>query len=77
MGQTMEMLQGEKPEEVKAILDAFHQAGVEAITQGKVSDELQDAAAKPLISFDEFVDRSNALFKKLIADNQAEPGFQQ
>ena len=71
MGQTMEMLQEEKPEEVKAILGAFRQAGVEAITQGKVSDELQDAAAKPLISFEEFVSRSNVLFKELIAGNQA------
>ena len=69
MGQTMEMLQGEKPAEVKAIIDAFYTAGVEAVTRGEVSAELQDAVAAPLISFEEFVRRSNALFKKLIAEN--------
>ena len=69
MGQTMEMLRGDKPEEVKAIFDAFPRAGVEAVTRGRISDELQDAVAAPLISFEEFVARSNALFKQLIAEN--------
>jgi len=69
MGQTMEMLEPEMPDEVKAIRDAFHRAGVEAVSKGTLSDELQDAVAAPLISFDEFVRRSNALFKKLIAEH--------
>ena len=56
-------------DEVKAIRDAFYRAGVEAISKGKISTELQDAAAAPLIPFEEFVRRSNALFKKLIAEN--------
>jgi len=71
MGQTMEMLEPEKPKAVKAIRDAFYKAGVEAVTLGRISDELQDAVAAPLISFEEFVQRSNALFKDLIAQNQA------
>jgi len=71
MGQTMEMLEPEMPDEVKAIRDAFHRAGVEAVSKGTLSDELQDAVAAPLISFDEFVRRSNALFKELIAEHQA------
>ena len=64
------MLEPEKPEVVKAIRDAFYKTGVEAVTLGRISEELQDAVAAPLISFDEFVNRSNALFKKLIAENQ-------
>lgn len=71
MGQTMEMLKEEKPEEVKAIFDAFYQAGVDAVATGRISDELQDAVAARLISFEEFVQRSNAIFKKLIAQKQA------
>ena len=55
---------------MKAIIDAFYKAGVDAVAKGSISDELQDAVAAPLISFDEFVHRSNALFKKLIAENK-------
>lgn len=71
MGQTMEMLREEKPDQVKAIFDAFYKAGIEAVTKGEISDELQAAVAAPLISFEEFVRRSNALFKQLIAGNKA------
>jgi multimeric flavodoxin WrbA len=70
MGQTMEMLESEKPEEVKAIRDAFSKAGKEAVSKGTISTELQDAVAAPLIPFEEFVRRANALFKELIAENQ-------
>jgi hypothetical protein len=65
----MEMLEPEMPNEVKAIRDAFYRAGVAAVSKGTISAELQDAAAAPLISFEEFVRRSNALFKKLIAEH--------
>ena len=71
MGQTMEMLEPEMPDKVKSIRDALHRAGVEAVSKGAISAELQDAVAAPLISFEEFVRRSNALFKELIAENQA------
>ena len=71
MGQTVEMLASEKPEAVKAVREAFYRAGVEAVTKGSISAELQDAVAAPLISFDEFVERSNALFKKMRAENKA------
>ena len=70
MGQIMEMLEPEMPDKVKAIRDAFYKAGVEAVTHGTVSDELQDAVAAPLISFEEFVRRSNKLFKEMIAEHQ-------
>jgi multimeric flavodoxin WrbA len=71
MGQTMEMLEPEMPDEVKAIRDAFRRAGVEAVSKGTISTELQDAVAAPLITFDEFVRRTNALFKEMIAQNKA------
>lgn len=71
MGQTMEMLEPEMPDKVKAIRDAFYRAGVESVSTGKISAELQDAVAAPLISFEDFVRRANAMFKKLIAENQA------
>lgn len=71
MGQTMTMLAPEKPEEVKAIREAFYRAGAEAVSKGSISAELQDAVAAPLISFDEFVERTNQLFKKMLAENKA------
>ena len=74
MGQTMEMLEPEKPDDVSAIREAFYRAGEEAVSKGTISAELQDAVAAPLISFEEFVRRSNALFKELIAGNQKQQG---
>ncbi|MCG6911319.1 MAG: flavodoxin family protein [Deltaproteobacteria bacterium] len=71
MGGAMEMLQPEKPDEVNAVRDAFYRAGVEAVSKGAVSAELQDAVAAPLISFEEFMGRMNARFKKMIAENAA------
>jgi multimeric flavodoxin WrbA len=70
MGQTMEMLASEMPDKVNAIRDAFYKSGVEAVSKGTISTELQDAVAAPLISFEEFVRRSNKLFKELLAENQ-------
>ncbi|MBU4319101.1 MAG: flavodoxin family protein [Proteobacteria bacterium] len=70
MGGTLEMLKEEKPAEVKAIFDAFRQAGVEAATKGMISEDLQTAVAKPLISVGEFVNRANTLFSQLIDENK-------
>jgi multimeric flavodoxin WrbA len=70
MGSTLEMLKDEKPAEVAAIYDAFRQSGVEAVTHGRISDELQSAVAKPLMSISEFVNRANELFHQVIQGNK-------
>ena len=70
MGGTLEMLKDEKPVEVKAIYDAFYQAGIEAATNGTVSEALEDAAAKPLISVGEFAKRANAMFTEMLSEKK-------
>ncbi len=71
VGSTLEMLKDENPEGVKEILDAFFEAGVEAVTKGTISDELQESVSKPLISLKEFVGRANKLFHEMIDQNKA------
>ena len=70
MGGTLDMVKDEKPEAVKAILDAFHQAGVEAVTKGAISKELEDAVSQPLISVGEFAKRANAMFTEMLDQNK-------
>ena len=70
MGSTLEMMKDEKPAEVKAILDAFRRSGVEAVTKGYISEELQSAVAEPLISASEFAKKANDLFHQLITENK-------
>ena len=57
---------------VNTFLEGAASAGAQTemvyVSKGTIPTELQDAAAAPLISFEEFVRRSNALFKKLIAE---------
>ena len=71
VGSTLELLKDENPEGVKGVLDAFYQAGSEAVTKGVISEELQEAVAVPLISLKEFVNRANKLFHDMIADKKA------
>ncbi len=70
VGSTLEMLKDENPEGVKSVLDAFFQAGVEAVTKGTISEELQEAVSVPLIPLKEFVDRANKMFHELIAEKK-------
>ncbi len=71
VGSALEMMQDKNPEGVQAVLDAFHQAGVEAVTKGSISEELQEAVSAPLISMKEFVKRANVKFHELIAENSS------
>ncbi len=50
VGSALDMMKDENPEGVKSVLDAFYQSGVEAVTKGEISDELQEACAMPLIA---------------------------
>ena len=70
MGGTLEMMKDEKPDEVKAIFDAFHQAGVEAVNKGAISKDLEEAVAKPLISVAEFAKRANAMFTEMLSQKK-------
>jgi multimeric flavodoxin WrbA len=74
MGGAMDLLRDEKPEKGEAIMEAFRQAGVEAVTKGVISEELQAAVAAPLMSISEYVDRANRLFRELIAENEGKRG---
>ena len=70
MGGTLEMVKDEKPDEVKAIFDAFRQAGAEAVTKGVISEALETAVAKPLISVGEFAKRANTMFTELLSESK-------
>ena len=71
VGSTLEMLQDENPEGVKGVLDAFYQAGVDAVSKGVISDELQEAVSAPLIPLKEFMERANKMFQTMISKKQA------
>jgi putative NADPH-quinone reductase len=73
MGATLDMVKDEKPEEVAAIFEALRQAGVEAVEIGAISEELQAAVAKPLISAGDFAKRANDLFRQLLGENKKQP----
>jgi multimeric flavodoxin WrbA len=70
VGSALDMMKDENPEGVKSVLDAFYQSGVEAVTKGEISDELQEACAMPLIAIEEFVDRANKMFNEMIAQKK-------
>ncbi len=71
VGSTLEMLQDENPEGVQGVMDAFYQAGVEAVTKGSISSELEDAVSAPLIPLSEFMERANQKFQEMIAQKKA------
>ncbi|MFH2130269.1 MAG: flavodoxin family protein, partial [bacterium] len=71
VGSSLEMLKDENPAGVKNVLDAFFQAGVEAVTTGVISDKLQEAVSAPLITLEEFVARANQMFQTMIAQKKS------
>lgn len=66
VGSTLEMLQDENPDGVQGVLDAFYQSGVDAVSKGVISKELQEAVSVPLIPLKEFMERANKMFLEMI-----------
>ncbi|MHA1730153.1 MAG: flavodoxin family protein [Promethearchaeota archaeon] len=70
MGGAMDLIKDEQPEKVKKIKDSFRQAGIEAVSKGIISQELQDAVSESLMSVKEYVSRLNNLFRGIIKENK-------
>ncbi len=64
------LLQSEEPKDqeiIAAYKRLLQKAGSEIVLIGKISEETQKKLESPLIPFDEYRQRHNALFKKLLA----------
>ena len=65
--ETMELM---APETVQPVYDAFSQAGYDAVKTGVISEEIKEAAARPLMKNDEFMAFANAYFQGEIEKNK-------
>ncbi|MBW2091967.1 MAG: hypothetical protein JRI34_07585, partial [Deltaproteobacteria bacterium] len=64
---------GEKmmPEAVQAVYDAAKEAGRQVVTQGMISDDVQEAVSRQLLPLETFLKAANTYFKQLIDQNAA------
>jgi multimeric flavodoxin WrbA len=70
MGPVLQL--GERdPGKTQPVLEAFRQAGYEAVTKNEISEEIRKRAASPIISMDEFMEMVNSFAKEEIEKNKA------
>ena len=69
MGPALQMLAGLEPERAAPILEAFRRGGYEAVADNVIRPELQEVAAQPIMSLEEFMGMVNQFAKAEIDKN--------
>jgi len=69
MGPALQMLVGLEPERAAPILEAFRRGGYEAVADNVIRPEVQEAAAQPIMSPEEFMGMVNRFAKTEIDKN--------
>ncbi len=77
MGPVLQLLGERDSEKTRPVLEAFRQAGYEAVSKNEISEELRKRAASPIISMDEFIEMVNSFAKDEIERNRARQEFQE
>jgi multimeric flavodoxin WrbA len=70
MGPVLETMELMAPDVVKPVYEAFRKAGYMAVTEGKITQDLQKAASQPIMKDEEFLEFANAFFRSEIEKNR-------
>lgn len=71
MGPVLQLLGERDPEKTQPVLEAFRQAGYEAVSKNEISEEIRKRASGQIVSMDEFIDMVNAFAKETIEMNKS------
>ncbi len=63
MGPVLEYLEILEVDKMKAVYQAFHQGGADAVSKGEISAEVQEAASASIISMEHFQNMANKYFQ--------------
>jgi hypothetical protein len=74
MGPALQLLVGLEPERAEPILEAFRRGGYEAVADNVIRPEVQEAAAQPIMSLEEFMGMVNQFAKTEIDKNATARG---
>jgi multimeric flavodoxin WrbA len=74
MGPALQMLVGLEPERAAPVLEAFRRGGYEAVADNVIRPEVQETAAQPIMSLEEFMGMVNQFAKAEIDKNATARG---